>query len=671
MHPDRPSPARPSAGRARLRGSTPSGGQGLRATAAGLPRRVAGRTALAAVLGLALGLTGCGLPSRTAPKYAGPPKSAATAHDEAKAPPRPTDTTTASGLLSQFLQSSVGGNMGGDGEQKTANNDTRDWLRQFMTDDLAARWNPQPGLTIVKDPTEFVETELGNGQFTVKVTLQPIGKLTDSGEFQINTQTADPITLTSTARTVVGGQLRLSGNVPDQLYLTVTGLKAWYDWQPIYFWELGAGQGKLVPDLRYMPRTLLQTKRAGQVLDWLRHGPSQWLQGVAAPLSEAVEFKGTPVIENGVVKVNLSGKATKIPTEGPEFTRLVRQIRWSLSTGPDHPAVRLTIENQSNDASSDGWLEDNVAAGLPTSTPDKYYVSGGTVRAVGSDTGAGLFAPGGSNTQVVSAAINREGSKAALVRQVSKNQQQLFVSSDEQGPPKYEPVDVSVDVSVGRLSRPAWMNYPERRLLISDGKLLWVSTDASARKFLPVELSNALQIGSITAFAVAPEGHRIALIADAKLIVAALQLVNGKLTIGSPQQIYTSLRNNQGVGWLTETTLVVGGAPSPTPPNGVLAYSLVAITVDGAEEDVLPAGATRPASQTDVSKVVVRTNNPRDSLSFAWPRMPVTAMVESNGVAREVYRDSFGPLSLGESTPTTTPSGEQPANPTAPFYPDY
>ncbi|MER7002417.1 LpqB family beta-propeller domain-containing protein [Dactylosporangium sp. NPDC000555] len=632
---------------------------------------MAGWTALAAVLSLALGLTGCGLPSRTDPRYVGPPMSAATTQIEAWAPPGPGDATTASKLISHFLQASVGGNMGSDGEQKTANNDTRDRLRQFMTDDLGPRWNPVPGLTIVKDP-EIQEIADGPGQFKIEVTLQPIGKLTDSGEFQINTQTPDPIKISYTARTVAGGQLRLSGYVPDQLYLTVSGLKSGYDWQPIYFWESGAGQGKLVPDLRYMPRTLLQTKRAGQVLDWLRQGPSQWLQSVAALLPEAIEFKGTPVIENGVVKVNLGAKATKIAAGGQELTRLARQIRWSLATGPDHPAVRLTIENQSDDASSDNWLEDNVATRLPISAPDKYYVSGGTVRAAGSDAGPALFAPGGLNTQVVSAAINREGSRAALVRQVSKTQQQLFVSSDEQGPPKYEPTDVSA----GQLSRPAWMNYPERRLLISDGTRLWVSTDASARKFDRVEPSNALQIGPITAFAVAPEGHRIALIANSNgtsgaLIVAALQLVNGKLTIGSPQQIYTSLGDNQGVGWLTETTLVVGGAPSPAPPAGVPPYSLVAITVDGAEEDVLPAGATRPPSQTDVSKVVVRTNNPRDSLSFAWPRMPVTAMVESNGVAREVYRDSFGALSLGESTPTTPPSGEPPANPTAPFYPDY
>ncbi|MFG2038405.1 LpqB family beta-propeller domain-containing protein [Dactylosporangium sp. NPDC048998] len=662
MRPDRLSPARwplrssarSSAGTAQPRASTLSGLAGPAPWPAGARRRgAAGRTALAAVLGLALGLTGCGLPSRTDPRYAGPPMSAATAQDEAKAPPVPTEVTTASGLLSQFLQSSVGGNLNTDGDQK----ETRDRLRQFMTDDLGPQWNPEPGLTIVKDPTKIDETSLGNGQFEIKVTLQPIGKLTDSGEFQINTQTPDPIALTYRATTVAGGQLRLSAvPKPEQLYLTVTGLKDWYDWQPIYFWELGTGHGKLVPDLRYMPRTLLKTRRAAQVLNWLSHGPSQWLQSVAAFVPETFQFKDTPVIEKGTVKVNLNGQATK---NLGDLTWLARQIRWSLSTGSDHPAVRLTIENQTYDISSDGWLDDNVAAGLPTSAPDKYYVSGGTVRAVSSG-GSGLFAPGGLNTQVVSAAINRQGSKAALVRQIGK-EQRLYVSSDEDGAPKYE----QTEVHDTRLSRPAWMNYPEQRLLISDGTRLWVSTDASARKFDRLEPS--LQIGPISAFAVAPEGHRIALIADGALIVAALEFANnGKLNIRSPQQIYTSLRDNQGVGWLTETTLIVGGGPSPAPLNGVLPYSLVAITVDGAEEDVLPAGAFRPASQQDVNKVVVRTNNPRDSLSFAWP----TAMVESNGVAREVYRDSIGPLNLGDSTPTASPSGE-PANPTAPFYPDY
>lgn len=623
------------------------------------PDLVGSRAAGLAVLVALLALAGCGLPSHTAPKYAGPARSAAAAPDEVKTPPVPTDANTMSGLLGLYLQSSVGANLDTDGDSNGAGNETQERMRQFMTPDMRKRWAPGQNLWIVSDP-EIHDTPTGAGELMLHVK----GTLNEKGEFKPPPLGTRDIAFKYAVVTTAKGLLLSS--VPNDVVLTESGLKQWYDAQPIYFWERGANPRKLVPDLRYMPRTLSATKRVSEVLRWLKAGPGQLLQSVASPWPENFEIKDNPVVDQatGDVKVNLSGKAAG--GNANDLNRLARQIRWSLPGDPAEHKVTLTIESQPNDATSEGYAADDVAyerAGS-NSGSTRFCVSNGVARpvAIPDDGGPVVLAPGSSNAQVVSAAINQQMDRAALVRQSGpKAPQQLYVSDKVvgTGPPKYTEVD-----SAPHLGRPAWMSYPVERLLISDGTRLLVSTDESAQAFEQLALS-APQNLAISAFAVAPEGHRIALIADdgeRRLMVAPLQLDNNKLSIGTLQAITTSLGDNQAVGWLSETTLVVGGKPSPAPPSGVLPYSLVSITVDGAEETALPAGA-RTASQQEVTAVAVSTN------SFYPSNQSI--MVESNGAARNVYYNDIDTLKLSGPPLAATPSGAaEAATPTAPFFPN-
>ncbi|WP_432831484.1 LpqB family beta-propeller domain-containing protein [Dactylosporangium sp. CA-092794] len=623
-----------------------------------------GRGAVAGVvaaLGALLLLGACALPSHTDPKYAGPAQSAAAAPGGVT-PPKPSDADSPQALVDLFLKSSVGANLGTEGAAPDAGNETLDRMRQFMTDAMRKRWVPGKDLTIVRDPVIYPRL-VGSGRYEADVTLHPIGQLTANGE--VIHPVLDDIPVNIQVATI-DTQLRLDSFEPKdpkdaQLLLSESGLRALYDQRPVYFWESGLDDPRLVPDLRYMPRTLSPAKQVSEVLRWLKVGPTQWLRSVADIWPQEFDVKDNPVIEDSDVKVNLSGKAASRSPD--DLNRLARQIRWSL---PGHPLVRLMIENQHNDADSTSYEPYNVAGDLASASQDKFVVSAGAARTVAIPPAGEqpLFVPSPNNQNVVSAAINRQLNRAALVRQTgtgTKIEQRLFVSSPDL-PIANPPVYLDTGVVGQHLSRPEWINYPVQRLLISDGSKLYVSSDDKSVKLESLIPVANLPAGPITAFAVAPDGHRIALIVGGTLLVATLQLDNGKLSIGGlPQQITTSLGSTQAVGWLTETTLVVGGKPSPAPPTGVFAYSLVAITVDGAIEEVLPTGERAAPSQLDVTSLAVRTNPPSATVPS------YTIMIESNGVAQNVYHDDIGPVKL---SPPPAPGAAEPLPPTAPFFSD-
>ncbi|GAA3450294.1 LpqB family beta-propeller domain-containing protein [Dactylosporangium matsuzakiense] len=617
-----------------------------------------GLAGVAAAAGLALvaGLGGCGLPSRTEPKYAGPAPSPAVAQGGVKSPPAPGDERSTKDLVTSFLGASVGANLGGTTDPD-ASKEALGWMKKFMTDATASTWRPKPGVTIVRDPLDIVPTGDNNGLETVQLQLHPIGVLNETGEVVVQPQSPD---IPASFQTVyIAGRPRLT-EVPDRLFISESGLKKWYQQRTIYFWEQGTDDPRLVPDLRYMPNTLSNPKQVNQIVEWLQKGPGALLQNIAKPTESY--FKDSPVVGDTDVTVNLNSNATSLKPDKKD--RLARQIRWSL---PGHPTVHLMIENQPDSASSDDYEDDNVAleAFEATKVDRRYCVVNGSVRSDVIDIShpeSPLFAPGGDNTNVVAGAINRQRDRAALVRTGANghNDQRLLVSAPGpvSSPPKYLPTNVSAP----RLSRPAWITYPVRRLLIADGDHLLISTDETAQTFEQVKGPTGFSTGPITAFSVSPEGRRVAYIANGALMVAPLQLDNGKLSfIGASVTVQTTLGNNQAVGWLGQTTLAVGGRPSPRsahPPAP--AYSLVSVTVDGAEEEVLPP-QSRDESQLDVTQLVAQVSKPDDQLGNS-------VMFESNGVARRVYSTFSDPLQLQDLVP---PSGNAPLRtPTAPFFAD-
>ena len=87
----------------------------------------------------------------------------------------------------------------------------------------------------------------------------------------------------------------------------------------------------------------------------------------------------------------------------------------------------------------------------------------------------------------------------------------------------------------------------------------------------------------------APDGRRIALIVGNKAMIAALRIENGKLRLGEQRLVANSLGDNQAIGWITETTLAIGGRANPESSSFTAgSYSLVTTSIDGTGEMPLP-----------------------------------------------------------------------------------
>src|SRR5262249_29174856 len=134
----------------------------------------------------------------------------------------------------------------------------------------------------------------------------------------------------------IGTELRLGMAPPDLLLLSDEGLQELYTSRPIYFWDQ-ADSPTLVPDQRYLPKSVTSARRPGEIVRWLTAGPSSWLAPVLQPLPE-VEFKETS-FDQGRLVVNLSSKARSL--DKVALRRLADQLRWS--TGQSN-GLELSIE---------------------------------------------------------------------------------------------------------------------------------------------------------------------------------------------------------------------------------------------------------------------------------------------------------------------------------------
>ena len=629
--------------------------------------RVRRLTAALAVTALLLG--GCSLPDRTDPKYVGPAATPNPAQDRAQDPPNPQGVNNLSDLVVRYLLTSVGGNVTSP-DQPDAVSETQARMKTFMTETARAQWSPGPQapLIVVQAKFEKLEREPGTNRSSLAVEFTPIGQLDRDGRLVL-AQLDDTF-----ERNFVfegeesDGEVRLS-KVPHSMLLSVSGLNEWYQPQPIYFWEADVEAPKLVPDLRYMPRVLPASKRVSEVMLWLVDGPSSWLAPVVDKLPSDIETKDNPTLQpDGSVVVNLSSKARAKTPE--DLRKLSSQIRWSMD---GHPPVTLSYENAKDTTNaSDGYASDNAAVVPGEPDQEKFVVVDGVVRPSDLQPGGPpeLFLPGPPfNTNVVSATINRGHTRAALVRRVANGRQQLVVSvADPSAEPRY--VDSTVPPSA-TLSRPVWINRPAPRFLVADGSRLWsVTPPAKAGEAAKADIvpgPNDATVTAVSAFSVAPDGRRIALIVNGKAMIAPVRIENGRLRLGEQRQVPNTLGDNQAIGWISETTLAIGGKPNPDEallPDA--SYSLISTSIDGTGEAALPLRKPSDTSTYVISRLSARTNDPTDSLQ------QVLVLFEANQEARAVFADDTGEIKLSNAGPVVSPSAGQPptGKPTSPFYAD-
>jgi hypothetical protein len=597
--------------------------------------------ALAAVVALG-GAAGCGLPEMRDPVVvATAPRPGAPSSGGEVERPRPDDVTEPRAFVERYLSTGAWGTPTAD--QPDAPALTAAAARRFLTARAAGEWEPGDVVTVV-DAELGTSTPVASGGYHVTASLRTVGALTDRGEIR---PAADPAPRSHRFDLVreADGQFRLT-NPPPGLLLSTTGLQALYEAHPVYFWA--ADPGYLVPETRYLARNIQAEKRPNTVVRWVLAGPSDWLRPAVRPIPAGIEVKDNVTAGQRAdepIVINLSAKAAGVPAE--ELKRLVTQVRWSLRRYTSDPVpVQVQIESvgQPIDGSSGDYLDANPSISPDGRPPREYCVVRGQVRPVSGDPPRVLATE--QNSGVESAAVSRNERSAALVRpEPGGRRRQLWVSANSLGAIGYQPTGIVA----ATMSRPVW--HPSGRLLVAaDGRLTELSTGAAG-----TEARQVPGMEGVGAFAVAPDGQRIAYLAGGRLYVALLLLAGQQLVVQSPQQLAPGVAEPGAVAWSREGWVLVAGSAAGDES------ALFEVSVDG--------GGRRPLGLGSLTDVPLARISAYPDPMTAGARPP---MVEAGGRVWYVYtsgsvREVVVGADRGPGGPT--PPAEQPAA-TAPFFAD-
>jgi hypothetical protein len=555
-------------------------------------------------------------------------------------PPEPDGVTSPTTLVQLFL-AAVSGPLDTPDYRK----DAADRARRFLTPAAARGWQPGEKVTVVR-VTNVSSAVSGPGATVVRQTIRPVGELGPRGDVSpYGGSTAEVVVEFTVVPNsdpnipLLIGQL--PGNLPPGLLLSSDALdnNQYYIPQLVYFWD-ALRQG-LVPDLRYVPRTkLTEREQQAAVVNWLIAGPSDLMSSVATSILPTGTTLLGPVVvpdpQSGALVVNFSGSF-----QGVDLGQVMAALRWSLNPLWTK-AVQLQIASrpQQVDGTSDGYLSANLAdQRYRGRDAEPFCIVNGSVAGVDPPYAVPqVLAMSDQNKNVASAGLTRDKHQVALVT----NDKRLWLGRlDGADRVAYEQADLAGQ----QWSRPAWLPNRSRVLVIVDGTLFAVDPGGATSAVLP----------GVTAFSVAPDGYRIALVTSGDVAVAALRDGGSRLNLGTPRQlqVHPSLDDVSGVAWTRLDRVLVAGRAAD-------GWGLAEMTIDGAI----------------IEHWSNRFSNPIASV-VAYPRPPSQqpgsgqVMVQtSNGLSYRAFQGGASALTQREPSPGASgkPSGQ--TNPTAPFYLD-
>ncbi|MEQ4304917.1 LpqB family beta-propeller domain-containing protein [Plantactinospora sp. B6F1] len=529
------------------------------------------RIALGAVAMLLSGLAACGIPGESDVRIdgKGPVADAAPADRPAARPPG----RTASGsdpetFAKNFLTAAAG-------EAGEAYKRVNEYILEGARFDSKAE---KGDINVVRvEPGGIQVTQNKDGTSKVIVTVQQVGVLRANGSI------GEPVQQDTSYSFVVGAAPTDPGpggglwvlEKPQVLLMTDDALQDYYQEHTIYFWNTNGTS--LVPDLRYLPRTVPVQRHATAVLEWLTGGPSEWLKSAVALPEGTSPVGNVPAPEEGGrLEINLAVKAGALETER-DLERLFTQIVWSLRTNQllDNE-LELKIQNQSKmiEVAAD-YRRDNPLYELDGAAA-RYGVFAGRIYP--------LTSPGEPNPVPIPAAENHDIVTAGLSRNRDDVAVALVVRDGDSlrlrtgtGPGVASSLLTSEE-KYDDISRPVWLKEAliggPVGLVVAEGRL-WTFTAGNPR-LTRVSFSGADL--SVTAVAASLDGNRIAFVSGGRLYVAGVRPIDGGLNVELPRQLATSLHSLSAVDWFGENLLVVAGL------DGEDAKAINRINVDGTLE---------------------------------------------------------------------------------------
>ncbi|GAA5195073.1 hypothetical protein GCM10023322_60960 [Rugosimonospora acidiphila] len=606
----------------------------------------------------------CGLPSGGRPIIDGPaaPAGPGTSNTDLQAPLQQ-DATDAGGLVTNFLNA-VAGKLDVDTDFNKAN----ERAKTYLTDNAQKTWSSGSQVTVVRVVEGPASSAGPAGETFVDVTLQPVGILRNDGTVAPGSNTPVPPPQVAMRFTVVLsdrqpgtyliddiGPRSANGSTLTGMLLDSTGLSRWYDPHLVYFWSTDSDRRGLVPDLRYVPKVgqLSQEIQRTEMVNWVLGGPSDLLtSAVLNNLYAGITLVGpnlVPPDPNGLL-INLSAAP-----QGLTPPQIMNQLRWSLRPSYEgyEGTVRLqeSSQNVKVDGSSSKYLVNSNLADRPYFEGDDtaYCVVGGVVRQIDNpdrlpDVLRNLDR---DNRNVRFAALRTGYPYAALV----KTDNSLWIGHTPRD--NSDAVFVRSDLNGRNWTRPVFLPAADAVVLVAvDGRLHRVDLGGGQTEIGVGDLA-------VTAFAVAPDGHRIAMIANGSAWVCALRVDGMSISVGPPRYISSGLTDLTSIAWSQLDRVLIAG-------RGAVNYQLVEATIDGAM-----ATEWKAAYSYRIVSVVALPNPASVPVASQIDR----AMVQTDhNIAYHSTRVSSRSIKLGASAPSPSPSpSHAPAGepvPSNPFYQD-
>jgi lipoprotein LpqB-like beta-propeller protein/sporulation and spore germination protein len=604
------------------------------------------RRLLAVAAAAALLLAGCGIPAQTdvIPVGPGPAEGRSAGDSGPAAVPNTRESATEKGqFINDYLQAAAGETEG-----------ALDRVKQFLAPSIRDDFNPTGGAVKVVRQTEKPLVNAGSDSITL--TVQTIGSLQENGVL-VPASEIRPVKYVLTVGTLTGQAGFFVTQLPDPklLLLSDTALDVFYERHTIYFWN--TENTGLVPDLRYMPKTVPPEQQPNTIVNWLVAGPAPWLSTAVVSLPRGTSVLGNiPAINDGRLQVKLDTQETK--ADPVQLDRLRRQLLWSLL--PLKPrTLEISIRNQDPVTSVDSeYLTSNAAFGL-ADVPERFVLSNGQIKRVAESPHSADPVPvvkPEANRDIRTAAISNSGEHnfAAVVTGTGATQALRVGVAGAGSVADLKPVTGLT----GALGQPAWAITTPGDTDVADGLITAngqvYSFGSAGGRAQPVEWQGTPD--PVSSLSIAPDGHRVALVFGGRLYRCVIVTSGDGIGLSSLEQVVPpGVRSVAAVAWSSEDWLVVAGIR----PDG--RYTIMDVTVDGAVSNMRLEDIGTDA----VNYLAAYPSNPKNAEEWA-----ISESYVAHGDAWDV---SGSPLKISAKdlygAKAGDPKNNDPRNnPTAPFF---
>lgn len=502
--------------------------------------------------------------------------------------------------------------------------------RGYLAKPAQATWSSNdtsnPSVLIIEDT--FSTADGGNATSdpslsNVVLHTMLVGSLGSDGAFQppSPTQTGD-YRFSIQVKRQSDGQWRIV-NPPNSLVITQSNFARYYRPVSVYFFN--PGWNILVPDQRYVVSDPI-SGLPGRIVQLLLDGPSASLKGAVLDAIPADATLKTNVTElaDGQINVNLNAMPdAQSSTKQLMIAQIVRSLQnYGSTVAVESEGVSLVQGHLAwglNDLPPYTPYIGPTATGLVVANNRVHTVSDG--KAIAGPAGNGDY-------YVLTAAQSMDGQELATVTQPSPGTQELQVGG-------FKGIETTVkDLTASKFTRPTWepsdaADDPSRAVwTVADGVVVRVvNTPQGSWAASPVDSSAVSQYGQITDLRLSRDGVRVAIVAGGHLLVGAVVVDQGSVSIKQVQQIQQTLTGVTKVDWLRQDQLVVATS------------QVLSVSVDGMKVDpyssanltttvtALAAFQTGPVlavdsagmwSSTDINQVwsLVTPNQPADAIPF-------------------------------------------------------